>query len=195
TTASSAAIQAHVAPSLGTPVSSKTIRRRLAEGHLGSRRPLHMLPLTPTHRRLRLEWCRARENWTAVEWNQAGFSDESRFNLSSDDNCVRVWKPDGERLNPAFALQPHTTPSAGVMLRGTIAYNTRSTLVLISGTMTAQLYVHDILQPHVLPLIQWLQGALFQEDNVRHHTARVSHDCLHTVTTLPWDGKLGIPRV
>ncbi|PRD25388.1 UNVERIFIED_CONTAM: hypothetical protein NCL1_41062 [Trichonephila clavipes] len=35
-TASSAAIQAQVAPSLGAPVSSRTIRRRLAEGHLGS---------------------------------------------------------------------------------------------------------------------------------------------------------------
>ncbi|GFW44133.1 HTH_Tnp_Tc3_2 domain-containing protein [Trichonephila clavipes] len=33
--ASSAAIQAQVAPSLGAPVSSRIIRRGLAEGHLG----------------------------------------------------------------------------------------------------------------------------------------------------------------
>ncbi|GFU10118.1 transposable element Tcb1 transposase [Trichonephila clavipes] len=32
-------------------------------------------------------------------------SDESRFSLSSNDNRVRVWRPHGERLNPAFALQ------------------------------------------------------------------------------------------
>ncbi|GFV38896.1 transposable element Tcb2 transposase [Trichonephila clavipes] len=48
-TASSAAIQAQVAPSLGTPVSSQTIRKRLAEEHLGSRCPLRALPLTPIH--------------------------------------------------------------------------------------------------------------------------------------------------
>ncbi|GFW22074.1 transposable element Tcb2 transposase [Trichonephila clavipes] len=54
-----AAIQAQVAPSLGAPVSSRTIRRRLAEGHLG---PLRVLPLTPTRRHLRLEWCHARGN-------------------------------------------------------------------------------------------------------------------------------------
>ncbi|GFY35123.1 transposable element Tcb2 transposase [Trichonephila clavipes] len=77
-TASSAAIQTQVAPSLGTPVSSRTIRRHLAEGHLGSRRPLRVLLLTPTHRRLRLEWCRAQGNWTAAEWNQVVFSNESR---------------------------------------------------------------------------------------------------------------------
>ncbi|GFT84759.1 transposable element Tcb2 transposase [Trichonephila clavipes] len=137
-TASPAAIQAHVAPSLGAPVSSRTIR-----------------------------------------------SHESRFNLSSDDNPVRVWRPRSERLNPAFPVQRHTALTAGVMVWGAIAYNTRSPLVLIRGTMTAQRYVHDILQPHVLRLMQRLPGAIFQLDNARPHTARVSKDCLRTVTTLP----------
>ncbi|GFU42479.1 transposable element Tcb1 transposase [Trichonephila clavipes] len=110
-----------------------------------------------------LEWCHARRNWTADEWNQVVFSDESRFNLSSDDNRVRVWRPRGERLNPTFSLQQHTAPIAGVMVWDTIAYNTQSPLVLICGTMTAQRYVHDILQPHVLPLIQRLPGAIFHK--------------------------------
>ncbi|GFX77716.1 transposable element Tcb1 transposase [Trichonephila clavipes] len=183
-TASSTAIQAQVAPSLGVPVSSRTKRKYLAEGHLRSRRPLRLLPLTPTHRRLRLEWCRARGNWTAAEWNQVVFSDESRLNLSSDDNRVRVRKLRGERLNSAFTLQRHTTPTAGVMVWGTIAYITRSPLVLIRGTMTAPRYIHDILQPHVWPPMQQLPGAIFQQDNARHHTARVSQDYLRTVTTL-----------
>ncbi|GFW29599.1 transposable element Tcb2 transposase [Trichonephila clavipes] len=89
-TASSAAIQVQVSPSLGDPVSSQTLGRRLAERRLGSRRPLRVLPLTPSHRRLCLEWCRARGNWTAAEWNQVVFSDKSKFNLSSDDYRVRV---------------------------------------------------------------------------------------------------------
>ncbi|GFX58050.1 transposable element Tcb2 transposase [Trichonephila clavipes] len=40
---------AQVTPSLGIPESSRTLRRHLAEGHLGSRSPLRVLPLTPTH--------------------------------------------------------------------------------------------------------------------------------------------------
>ncbi|GFY24433.1 transposable element Tcb2 transposase [Trichonephila clavipes] len=87
----------------------------LAEGHIGSWRPLRVLPLTPTHRRLHLEWCRTPGNWTAAEWNQVIFRDESRFNLSSDDNRVRVWRLRGDRLNPVFAIQRHTTHTAGVM--------------------------------------------------------------------------------
>ncbi|GFV73065.1 transposable element Tcb2 transposase [Trichonephila clavipes] len=68
---------------------------------------------------------------------------------------------------------------------GAIAYNTRSPLVLIRGTMTAHWYVHDILQLHVLPLMQRLPGAIFQQENARPYTARVSQDYLRTVTTLP----------
>ncbi|GFY01103.1 transposable element Tcb1 transposase [Trichonephila clavipes] len=49
-------------------------------------------------------------------------SDEYRFNLSSDDNRVRVWRPRSERRNPAFHLQRHTAPTAGVMEWGAIAY-------------------------------------------------------------------------
>ncbi|GFY29220.1 transposable element Tcb2 transposase [Trichonephila clavipes] len=54
-TASLAAIQTQVAPSLEASVSSQTIRRRPGEEHLGSWCPLRVLTLTPTHRRLRLE--------------------------------------------------------------------------------------------------------------------------------------------
>ncbi|GFW34481.1 transposable element Tcb1 transposase [Trichonephila clavipes] len=116
------------------PVSSRTLRKRLAEGHLGLRCPLRVLLSAPTHKLLRLEWCHARGNWTAVELNQLVFRDESRFNLSSDDNRDPLWRPRDEHLNPAFALQRHTAPTAGLMIWDTIAYNTRSPLVLIRST-------------------------------------------------------------
>ncbi|GFV86211.1 transposable element Tcb2 transposase [Trichonephila clavipes] len=101
---------------------------------------------------------------------------------------------------------PHTTPTAGVMVWGAIAYNTRSSLVLISGTMTAQRYVHDILQPHVMPLTQRLPGALFNKTMLSltrqgyHKTATTlswparSSD-LSPIEHIIWDGELGIPRV
>ncbi|GFU84250.1 transposable element Tcb2 transposase [Trichonephila clavipes] len=58
-TALSTAIQIQVAPSIGAPVSSQTIRRRMVKGHFVSQRPLRVMPLTPPHQRLRLEWCHA----------------------------------------------------------------------------------------------------------------------------------------
>ncbi|GFV35592.1 transposable element Tcb2 transposase [Trichonephila clavipes] len=201
-TASSAGIQTQIGPSLGALVSSRTIRRCLAEGHLGSRCPLRVLPLMPP----------SMPPFGVVPRTRKLDCSGMEPDRSSDDNRVCVWKPRGEGLNPAFALQRQTAPTSGVMVWGAIAYNARSPLVLIRGTMTAQWYVHDILQPHVLPLMQRLPGAIFQQGNVQPHMARVSQGCLHTVTILPWparspvclqssisgiiwDGELGIPRV
>ncbi|GFX51783.1 transposable element Tcb2 transposase [Trichonephila clavipes] len=124
-TVSSAAIQAQVILSLRALLSSRTIRRHLTEKHLGSRCPLRVLLLKPTHRRFRLEGCHAQRNWTAAEWNQVvgpprRMIDESRFHLCSDENRVRVGGPRGELLNTVFALQRHTTPTAGVILWGAL---------------------------------------------------------------------------
>ncbi|GFX91195.1 transposable element Tcb2 transposase [Trichonephila clavipes] len=55
--------------------------------------------------------------------------------------------------------------------------------------MIAKGYVHDILQPHVLPLMQRLPGAIFQQENTQSHTARMSQDCLRTVIALPWPSR------
>ncbi|KAG9468780.1 hypothetical protein GDO78_021961 [Eleutherodactylus coqui] len=33
-----------------------------------------------------------------------------RYNVVTDDGCVCVWKPRGERLNPASAVKRHTAP-------------------------------------------------------------------------------------
>ncbi|GFS61646.1 transposable element Tcb1 transposase [Trichonephila clavipes] len=55
--------------------------------------------------------------------------------------------------------------------------------------MTVQRYVYDILQTHVLPLMQQLSGAIFQQDNARPHKARVSQDRFRTVTTLSWPAR------
>ncbi|GFX06147.1 transposable element Tcb2 transposase [Trichonephila clavipes] len=37
------------------------------------------------------------------------------------------------------------------MVSGAIAYDSRSTLIVMRGTLTGQCYVDDILRPHTLP--------------------------------------------
>ncbi|GFV17730.1 transposable element Tcb2 transposase [Trichonephila clavipes] len=51
--------------------------------------------------------------------------------------------------------------------------------------MTAQRYIHDIFQPHVLPLMASLPRAIVQQKNARPLTARMSQDCLRHITTVP----------
>ncbi|GFU21311.1 DUF4817 domain-containing protein [Trichonephila clavipes] len=59
-TTSLASIQRHLPPSRHPVPSRETIRRRLTEVGLRSRRPLRRLPLTPHHRQCRLDFCRPR---------------------------------------------------------------------------------------------------------------------------------------
>ncbi|GFU71149.1 transposable element Tcb1 transposase [Trichonephila clavipes] len=54
---------------------------------------------------------------TGLQRNGTRWSrNESRFNLGSDDYRLPVWRPRGERLNHAFALQRHIAPTADVMV-------------------------------------------------------------------------------
>ncbi|UYV73847.1 IKK1 [Cordylochernes scorpioides] len=179
------AILQHVQDTLDHSISTRTISRRLVANGLHSCRPLRRLPLTPPNRRQRLEWCRARSTWW-TEWHRVVFSDESRFCLSSDSHRVRVWRRRGERSNPAAIVERPTVRQRGIMVWGAIAFDSRSPLLRIQGTMTAQRYVNDVLRPVTLPYLQGVPNALYQQDNARPHTARISQQALQDVQMLPW---------
>ncbi|GFT90627.1 transposable element Tcb2 transposase [Trichonephila clavipes] len=89
--------------------------------------------------------------WNVTDWQKVVFRDESRFVLETDDNRVRVWRLPGERCNSPYTVLRHTARTAGVMVRGAIAYNSRSTLIVMRGTLTGQRNVDDIVRPHTLP--------------------------------------------
>ncbi|GFV71589.1 hypothetical protein TNCV_4028871 [Trichonephila clavipes] len=57
-------------------------------------------PIDQTAPTARLQWCREHHNWTEQDWACVLFSDESRFNLSS--NCRRqlIWRERGTAYRP-----------------------------------------------------------------------------------------------
>ncbi|GFT21384.1 transposable element Tcb2 transposase [Trichonephila clavipes] len=181
-TTSLASIQRHLPPSRHPVPSRETIRRRLTEVGLRSRRPLRRLPLTPHHRQCRLDFCRPRATWSVTDWRRVIFSDESRFSLSADDHRT-VWRRTGQRSDPAFIVERHTAISQGVTVWGAISWDTRSSLVVLQGTLTARRYVDDILTPIVLPMLSSRPGAIYQQDNARPHTARLSQQCFKDMTS------------
>ncbi|GFU02918.1 transposable element Tcb2 transposase [Trichonephila clavipes] len=153
-----------------------------------SRRPLRRLPLTPHYRQCRLDFCRPRATWSVTDWRRVIFSDE-QFSLSADDHRTRVWRRTGQRSDPAFIVERHTAISQGVTVWGAISWDTRSSLVVLQGTLTARRYVDDILTPIVLPMLSSRPGAIYQQDNARPHTARLSQQCLRGYDVLPWPAR------
>ncbi|GFW56256.1 hypothetical protein TNCV_1877761 [Trichonephila clavipes] len=76
-TTSLASIQRHLPPSRHPVPSRETIRRRLTEVGLRSRRPLRRLPLTPIIGSV--DWIFADLGQLVTDWRRVIFSDESRF--------------------------------------------------------------------------------------------------------------------
>ncbi|GFV41100.1 transposable element Tcb2 transposase [Trichonephila clavipes] len=127
--------------------------------------------------------------WNLTDWQKIVFSDESQFVLGTDNYRIRVWRCPGEWYNSSHTALRHTARTAAVMIWGPIAYDSLTTLIVIRGTLTGQRYVDDILRPHVGPFLNGIPGSLFQYDNARPHTARVSQDFLRYFQTLPWPAR------
>ncbi|GFX63850.1 transposable element Tcb1 transposase [Trichonephila clavipes] len=135
---------------------------------------------------MRLQWCQVRSIWNVTDWQKVVFSDEFRFSLETNDNRVRVWRQPGERYNSSYTVHRHTECTSGVMVWGVIAYDNRSTIIVMRGALTGKRYVDDILRPHVGPFLNGVPRAIFQQDNTRTHTARITQEFLCHFQTLQW---------
>ncbi|GFX04481.1 transposable element Tcb1 transposase [Trichonephila clavipes] len=58
----------------------------------------------------------------------------------------------------------HTGPVPSIKVWGDIGYHSRTPLVRISGTLNSQRYISEVLEPVVLPYLQGLATAIFQQD-------------------------------
>ncbi|GFV31716.1 transposable element Tcb2 transposase [Trichonephila clavipes] len=123
--------------------------------------------------------------WNVTNWQRVVFSNKCQFVLRTDDNRVRMWRQPGERYNSPHTVLRHTAGTAGVMVWGAIAYDSRSTLIMKRGTLTGQRYIDDILRSHVGSFLNGLPRAIFQQDNAHPHTARIAQDFLRHFQTFP----------
>ncbi|GFU55410.1 transposase [Trichonephila clavipes] len=98
------------------------------------------------------------------------FSDESSFQLCPGDHRRRVWRRPEKRADPAFPIVRHTGLQPGVMVRGAISFDSRTTpLVVIRGTLTAQWCVDDILRTVLLPFLLQYLGLIFKKFGLAIH--------------------------
>ncbi|GFU96970.1 transposable element Tcb1 transposase [Trichonephila clavipes] len=128
--------------------------------------------------------------WTA-EWNEVVFTDESRNCLQHHDSRIRVWRHRGERMRNSCVMHRHTGPAPGITVWDGIGYPSRTPLVLIAGTLNSQRFISEVLEPVVLPYLQDMATAIFQQDNVGPHVARIIQRFFvnHQIKLLPWPAR------
>ncbi|KFM68514.1 Transposable element Tcb1 transposase, partial [Stegodyphus mimosarum] len=83
-------------------------------------------------------------------------------------------------------MECRTARQWGIMVWGAIAYDSRSSLVRIQGTMTAQRYLDNVLRPVAIPYFQGLPNAICQQDNAQPHSAPICQRTLQGIQMLPW---------
>ena len=105
-------------------------------------------------------------------WNQVVFTDESRFNLKYADERLRVWRRDGERMDPANVIQHDRFGGGSVMIWGGISHRAKTDLVTVHGNLNAMRYCNKIVQPALLPFLRPGHATIFQKDNAWCHCAR-----------------------
>ena len=100
-----------------------------------------------------------------------------------------MWRRRGERHADACVREGNRWGGASVMIWGGISGRSRTPLAVIDGTLTAQRYVDNILRPVLLPfLAQNPDVTIFQQDNARPHSARVTREFLNdnNVDVMEW---------
>ncbi|GFW15189.1 transposable element Tcb1 transposase [Trichonephila clavipes] len=88
-------------------------------------------------------------------------------------------------------MHRHTGPASGIMVWGGIGYHFCTPLVRIAGTLNSQHYISEVLEPVVLPYLQGLATAIFQQDNTRPHVTRIVQRFFvnHQIELLPWPAR------
>ncbi|GFY36619.1 transposable element Tcb2 transposase [Trichonephila clavipes] len=154
--------------------------RRLNHASLYARRPAVCIPLTSVHKLARLNWSLKHQHWSAGEWVNVMFSDESRFSLSSDTRWVTIWREHGTRFEPRNITEIHHFPSRGVMVWTGIMMDDHTDLHFFdTGFVTAERYRDEVLEPYV----RLFRGAvgpylIFMDDNAPCHRAVLIDDFL-----------------
>ncbi|GFX85135.1 transposable element Tcb2 transposase [Trichonephila clavipes] len=127
-----------------------------------------------------MQWCREHHNWTEQDWACVLFSDESRFNLSSDCRRQLIWRESGTAYRPENIQEKDRYPTCSIMVWAGIMINGRTRLhVVANGTMTGQRYIDEVLLPHVrLFRVAVGDKSVFMDDNATCHRTLAVQDCL-----------------
>lgn len=152
----------------GVTVSDQTVRNRLREAGLHSRRPITVPALRRGNRDRRLQWAQEHVNWIEPQWDNVIFTDESTFGFWPDSR--RVWRGKGELERIRHFQEAHMYRGGSVMVWGGIILHHKTDLVCIDRTMTQDRYIEQVLEPVVQPFA-YAAGPdlLYMHDNARPH--------------------------
>lgn len=156
----------------GLPEVPKTTRNDIIRTIASVKSPLKLPPLTPRHKRLRMEWA---EKYMKINMNHVLFTDETRATLDGPDGWSKGWVLSGSERHQRLRRQQQ---GGGVMIwAGIIGDRLVGPVRVPDGVkITSTSYcdmLKEVLEPWLddIPL-SLLQNLIFMHDNAPSHSAR-----------------------
>jgi hypothetical protein len=145
-------------------ISSQTVRNLLRQHGIRPRRLYFGAVLTPLHRRERNLCCNRLRGWTVRNWRRIEFSDES------DAAYIRVYRRRNEHFSSSCVQEVDSFSGGSVMMWVAISNDRKTDLVHVPGNLMAVRYRHEIIQPH---LIHVIDRQSYSKRTTLGHTQRV----------------------
>lgn len=178
----------------GVQISARTVRNRLFNAGLKAKTPRKKPYLSIMQRKRRVKWAKLHHRWTAEQWKQVIFSDESKISIFGSDGIRYVRRRPGEENLPACTVPTMKHP-VSVMLWGCMSSTGVGRLKILEGHVTAKKYIDEVLQGRLLRSAADLFGEgnrdfIFQHDGAPCHMARVCSKWFedNEIDVLPWPG-------
>lgn len=159
---------------LNLPIGTSMIRKRLIAANLRARRPRKVPRLNPRQIKTRMSFAVEHELWSASQWHNILWSDESKIILF-DSSAQEMWcrRPPCTEYQTKYTKKTVKFGGGGIMIWACFSWYGVGPIHRITETMTADVYV-TILQNVLLPFaeeempLKWI----FMQDNDPKHTSR-----------------------
>ena len=174
---------------LGLEVTPQTVRENLRKAGIKNRVAQRKPTLTKAHRLARLEFAKKHAQKPLSFWHSVLWSDESKI-VSVPNPRRRVWRPDGEALNPKYISGTQKSGRTNIMVWGCCSAAGVGNLHYVDTRMNAEVYT-QVLRENLESSRRALdlpENWVFMHDNDPKHKARKTTEWLENqgVETLKW---------
>ncbi|KAJ1310446.1 hypothetical protein OPQ81_007179 [Rhizoctonia solani] len=176
---------------IGVALSTQTFCRALKSVGLRPVKKVKKPKLNTQLRKLRIEFARAHEHWTAEDWKWVLWSDEVKINRISSDGIVWGWIWGGMELYEQLIIGTQNFGGGSLMYWGCMGYDGTGFGCRLDGNMNQELYL-AILEEEMQWSLEHLGldagEVIYQHDNASAHKAKACVNWLnnHGIKVMDW---------
>ena len=157
-----------------TKVCRNTIRKALHDSGIHSRIAVKNPFLTPRHMSQRLAFAQKYCRWSAEEWEQVIWTDESTFEVGKNSRQIHVWRIVNERYASSCIVPTFKSGRTSLMIWGAFSGGQKSELVFMpKDRRSAKDFVEVVYNKELLHFMAKVPQGLLMEDGARVHRSKL----------------------